>query len=667
MAATAPEEAHLVLARGELVAAEDVLLAKYRSAETMRSWIDRNPHQHLLAVISAEELGYDENNAFYAIVNLAKPEEPAEIEVLMLQNVPHEANNAFNYQAATLTPELLKRLIDQVSILTAPESRAAEAIGLFASTLPNKYAKTYTTPHEALAIENLTNAKSEQSEGLTSFGNALEAHMVEMFADFYGKADSSIPEQILAAVRSRAYSYTVVDSEDNLPIRKATTEKDEPAVELDAPVRAYTDAVGTTHIFLTAEEIAALDFNAIPDIRDEGSIGHSIGTWLAQNVGERLGLQPAWSSTLMNEVDYAYIESLATYQSDGIILEPKTFEKLWAMAQPGTLPEASAVKSATAAKQIPDASVTVPTVEEGISVPSPYTVEGMVAEFAAANQPIGAALSIIEAKARVDDQVVDQSDLSKLRQMWESAIADNRAIKDAAADTESDAYQAADSNIGLVSHTQAEIEGLVEYGQRLQAYEGVKGYNTEPIVAAQLRGKIVPVLFDSESAFGKQYQAVAEATRRQFDAEVLRRQGCAIVVVNADNNAAIDAILKANKIKTAIGISSVQGRSFSHDNVYTFGCELQEGQVTSLSLLVMRAKILWYLTEMKEVGQEVPEPIRVLAVQMLSPVFGNDGERAVREFLANKVIFIIPEVAVYYKEGELEQYYMQTILALRAA
>jgi len=324
------------------------------------------------------------------------------------------------------------------------------------------------------------------------------------------------------------------------------------------------------------------------------------------------------------------------------------------------LENAPFVRASSAGVEL-DTSLQLPVVEEGISVPAPFTVTDGGLVFQSANRPIGAAMAIIEAKAMIDE-VVNETELGQLEAMWDSAIAQNTQI--ATPDAEANIREAANRNIKLVEHTRAELGGLVRYGQQLQGLEGVAGYNVTPVVA-QYKDKVVPILFDSESVFGELYQSASSATRAQFDAEVLRRQGCKIIVVNADNDGAIEAALRANDVKTAIGISSSQERAFNHLSVYTLSCPLEKGQITALSLLVMRAKVLWYLTEM---GTDVPEPIRRLAIQMLSPVVtGNDGEAAIRLFLANRIIWIIPEATVYYEEGQLEQYLMQTILALRAA
>jgi len=748
-------------ARIELKAIEDALLAKYRTAEVARSWIDRqprSPYKHLMAVFSAAELG-SKANAFFAVV--VNTDGEGKVELFKLPDIKHAAGDHFNYERMASIPANIQRGLEKArAALLTPGHNAVEPIativaaakassagqqlqlpavlgllppavtsgpilgaildanspnfgaeiafrgedsdtlGLLAIAVRDRFVRQGDTPlsvgtvvDESQAIAAIFTVSTTAAEvgldnpALTIVTPGLTLNQGNIDAIRSLAADRGVDVKIVLGVGSEAEAIQVRDQGLNPDAAKAfpfnpkndlraalkgplpekyhdflefevnLVEKD-PGTGPATPYATYSNILtaartGQGGDFLippSGEELVSQIREVLPEtpIVITGGVSPAM---VSEGLLRRLDVSAALSMNVEKAAQIAQLTQQPELLPVALKIEPNPGVGLPSSLNPGS-GDQDAPKASSAGYQR-DASVSVP---EGTIFP--FTTEAQEAVFSAANATFGQILQRIEAVAKTD-AILDERAISQLRQELTSARAAYVNIKQQTAADSAD-YIAANRNLQVLEHALAEVSGLVEYGQQLQAMEGVPGYDSAKAVVASQKDVIVPILLDINSPLGQQYSSLSASVRGTLDTEIGSRQRCKIVLVDAGDETAINDALAANHVTQAVGISN---RQFASKNVGTLNCQLDDNYTTALPLLIMRAKGLSYLFTM----DEVPADLRSLIESMLAPVVQGDVTQAIQEFLSNRVIYILPEVAVYYEEGELENLYMQSILALQAA
>jgi len=222
-------------------------------------------------------------------------------------------------------------------------------------------------------------------------------------------------------------------------------------------------------------------------------------------------------------------------------------------------------------------------------------------------------------------------------------------------------------NLQYAEDTVKAIEGILDYGIRLQEYEGVRKEFTGKTILEEHR-RLIPWFLDRDTALGKQIAIAQEIGELK---EIEERIGCRPILFTPGKDS-IPALLKQNGFSFnahAIGISTSKNEKyFKEGGIKLIALDnLEKGQYLPLSLLATYSKAMLYLSTIND--PKIHGKLKSLAIQLHNLITGSlDGSILINNYLDTGMILLeLPEPKVVYEEGELENLQRQEVATLRAA
>jgi len=222
-------------------------------------------------------------------------------------------------------------------------------------------------------------------------------------------------------------------------------------------------------------------------------------------------------------------------------------------------------------------------------------------------------------------------------------------------------------NLQYAEDTLKSIEGILDYGIRLQEYEGVREEFAGKTILKEHR-KLIPWFLDKDTVLGKQ---IATAQKIGELEEIEKRIGCKPILFTPGKDS-IPALLAENGFAFnthAIGISTLENREyFKAGGIKLIALDnLAEGQYLPLSLLATYSKAMFYLSTIKD--PKIHGKLKSLATRLHNSITGSrDGNILINKYLDTGIIVLeLPKPKVVYGEGELENLQRQEVATLRAA
>ncbi len=226
---------------------------------------------------------------------------------------------------------------------------------------------------------------------------------------------------------------------------------------------------------------------------------------------------------------------------------------------------------------------------------------------------------------------------------------------------------AAKFNLQYAEDTVKTIEGILNYGIRLQEYEGLRTEFTGKTILKKDK-RLIPWFLDRDTALGKQ---IATAQKIGELKEIEEGIGCKAILFTPGEDS-IPALLKQNEFSFnahAIGISTSRNEKyFKEGGIKLIALDnLEQGQYLPLSLLAIYSKAMLYLSTIKD--PKIHGKLMNLATQLHNSITNSrDGSTLIKNYLKTGMIRLeLPRPKVVYEEGELENLQKQEVAAMRAA